>query len=515
MDSKTNLLLVEEEWDLALPSLQEFVRIPNLSPGLDCEWATNGLLDKAVHHVAEWVRAQTVTGCVIEVQKDEGFSPFLFIEIASTLEDARGDSTFLMYGHLDKQPHGPGWDADIEPTSGLIRDGRLYGRGSADDGYAAYASIIAVKALQRQGIKHPRIVIIAEAAEESMSMHLAHYVEKNAPRIGKPTAVFCLDSTALDFSKLWITTSLRGVFAGTLEVSVMTKGFHSGAAGGIVPDVFSVAMQLLCRVKEPGTEKITVPEVQTKIPVERQEQMQSLITQGYESDILRQYPWKGCTRPHGEDMFALIRANTWESSLAITGQEGLPTLDKAGAVLQPSIKLMMSFRTSPLADTKEGARAVKEVLEKDPPCGASVSADFPKMAADGWNAPDLNPALERALNEASKTYFDGKEVGYAGAGGTIPLMNMLGSLFPDSAMIVTGICGPETNMHGPNEFLPIDYTKKFTASMALVMGTVQLESTVWPEDVPLPVGSRPGRKTKRTHCFRQPGVFIGQCLCCL
>lgn len=518
MDPAVNLKLVEEEWDAALPSLQDFVRIPNLTVSVDSTWETNGLLDRATEHVAAWVRDQKVAGCQVEVLKDPGFSPFLYVEIPGTSGSPKASNTFVMYGHLDKQPHGEGWDADISPTCGTIRDGKLYGRGAGDDGYAVYSSVIAVKVLQRQGIDHPRVVILAETSEESGSPHLAHYVEKLIGRIGEPNAVYCLDSGAEDFNTLWVTTSLRGVVMGSLEVSLIKDGFHSGIGSGIIPDAFRIVRRLLARVEDTETGQILLPELHTKIPVDRQEQMKTLAEEVGRPDVSRAFPWQpGAGPQHSDDVFRMYVDNCWEPTMTVVGFDGLPVPAKAGNVLHPSVKLQISFRIPPLVDHVQAAKAIKEAFERDPPCGARVVAKFGGgHEAAGWNAADPKPQLQEALDKSCSTYF-GKPVGYMGLGGTIPLMEMLSKMFPDASLLVTGILGPGTGMHGPNEFLPIDYTKKVTAAVAMVMGVLQPEKPEnWPEGVPLPdAGDARPKKRKRTFCFTQPNVPIGQCLCCL
>jgi len=505
--------LVKEEFEAAIPSLQEFVRIPNLSPAYDPDWETNGLLDKVATHAVDWINAQGVEGCTVELLKDPGFSPFVIAEIGGTQGSKKASMTYVMYGHLDKQPHGPGWDPDISPTSGLIRDGKLYGRGGGDDGYAVYTCVIAVKVLQRLGIEHPRVVIVLETTEESGSPHLGHYMEKLAPRIGIPSVVFCMDAGAEDYATLWMTTSLRGVVMGSLEVGLLRAGLHSGFGGGIVPDAFRVARQLLARVEDTETGKVKLPELHTRIPVERQEQMKAAAEVLGRPDLGKDFPWRAGARPQVDDVYGMYKANIWEPCMTVVGFDGLPPTSRAGNVLHPSVKMQLSFRLPPLVDHVAAARAVKEALERDPPYGAHVTADFEGHAAAGWNAPEPRPNLQTALTDACKAVFDGREIGNAGGGGTIPLMNMLSQMFPEASLLCTGVLGPGTNMHGPNECLPIDYTKKVTAAISMVMAALVPEEGGWPDDVPRPGAAR--QQTKARFCFTRPDVPIGQCLCCL
>lgn len=306
---------------------------------------------------------------------------------------------------------------------------------------------------------------------------------------------------------------------GSLEVSLLREGFHSGFGSGIVPDAFRVARLLLNRVEDVETGRILLPELRTKIPVERQEQMKKLVEDVGRPDVARQFPWQPGARPQfPDDVFKMYVDNTWEPTLTVVGMEGLPEPSKAGNVLHPSVKLQLSFRIPPLVDHAVAIRAIKAALERDPPCGAKVSASFGGgHEAPGWDAAELKPNLQEALRKSCHAYF-GKDVGYTGVGGTIPLMEMLSRMFPDASLVVTGVLGPGTGMHGPNEFLPIDYTKKVTAAVAMVMGILEPdESEALPEGVPRPDGGlrRSERKRKRQFCFTQPNVAIGQCQCCL
>jgi acetylornithine deacetylase/succinyl-diaminopimelate desuccinylase-like protein len=509
VDTFCNMQIVEEEWNAAMPNLQDFVRIPNLSVAYDPAWATNGLLEKVCDHVQTWVEAQGVKGLTVETLKDPGLSPFMIIEIPGTEGSTKAATTFVMYGHLDKQPHGPGWDADISPVGGLIKDGKLFGRGAADDGYAVYACVIAVKALQRQGIDHPRVVIIAECSEESGSPHLGHYMEKLADRIGTPSAVFCMDSLAEDYSTLWMTTSLRGVVSGSLEVSVLKDGLHSGFGGGIVPDPFRVARMLLERAEDTKTGEVLIPEMHTKVPVERQEAMKDLSDEIPRPDLQRKFAWQDGARPMNEnEPLTMYRNNTWKPCMTVVGFEGLPVPERAGNVLNIKVKLQLSFRIPPLVDHNVAAQAVEKLFETDPPYGAKVTAKFVGHSANGWNCSELKPNIQLALNEAAKAYFNGKGFKSSGVGATIPLMNMLQDMFPDTSLIVTGTLGPGTNMHGPNEHLPIGYTKKVTAAIAMMMGNLK-------EDKASDSCEPPVKKRKAQYCFIRPDIPIGQCLCCL
>eukprot|EP00930_Biecheleria_cincta_P001434 TRINITY_DN102578_c0_g1_i1.p1 TRINITY_DN102578_c0_g1~~TRINITY_DN102578_c0_g1_i1.p1 ORF type:complete len:509 (+),score=102.59 TRINITY_DN102578_c0_g1_i1:153-1679(+) len=507
MDSVETMRIVEEEWNAAMPVLQDFVRIPNLTPLRDADWETNGLLDKATDHVANWVKAQNLDRCTVEIFKDEGNSPFLFIEVGGTPGSPKAASTILMYGHLDKQPHGEGWDEDAGPTAAVIKDGKLFGRGAGDDGYAVFSCIIALKALQRQGVAHPRTVILAECSEESGSMHLSHYVQKLDGRIGTPSAVYCLDAGVEDYNRFWLNTSLRGALAATLEVSISSIAQHSGTAGGIVPDVHRIMRQLLARIEDVNTGRMLLPDFFTKIPVERQAEMKAASEALGYPQTSRKIPFLPGCHPVVDDAFQLYRANSWEPSMAVIGSEGIPGFASASPILATSHKIMLAVRLPPMVDPEIAAAAMKSVLERDPPCGAKVCVDF-KFKVKGFHAGEVKPNLEKAMNQASEQIF-GKPPGSFGCGGTIPLMNILQEMFPDASLIVSGILGPGSNEHGPNESMPIEYAKKFTACVSMIMGLLEPDPMAWPDDVP-----RPAASAKKRFCFTNPKITVGQCACC-
>ena len=167
---------VNTEFDKTFePSLEEFIRIPNLSPAYDPEWKTNGKLKQAAEHLKNFAEQIGIKGLKTTLFGDQETTPLLFININASEQT---DKTVLMYGHFDKQPAFTGWDINKGPTIPIIQDGRLYGRGSSDDGYALYSALLSIKALQKLSISHPKIKIIIEGDEESGSVDLPEYLER-------------------------------------------------------------------------------------------------------------------------------------------------------------------------------------------------------------------------------------------------------------------------------------------------------------------------------------------------
>jgi acetylornithine deacetylase/succinyl-diaminopimelate desuccinylase-like protein len=462
MDLNITRQFVETAWtEKIVPALQEYLTIPNQSPLYDPNWNTNGYLDQATELIAKWIRRQNVPGLTLDVVRLPGRTPLLFIEIPGDTRE-----TVLLYGHLDKQPPMDGWHEGLGPWTPVIKAGRLYGRGGADDGYSAFASLTAIQALKQQGIPHARCVIIIEACEESGSTDLPYYIEALQARIGTPSLVVCLDSGCGNYDQLWVTCSLRGLLNGVLTISTLTEGVHSGAASGIVPSTFRILRQLLSRLENETTGEILPREFSAQIPEARVHQT-AAAAQVLGESVYSEFPFQPGVGPVTPDFTQSLLNRTWRPQLAITGAAGLPTLDKSGNVLRPVTAVKVSLRIPPLVDAEAATAFLKRLLEDNPPYGAKVTFE-PEQTAYGWNAPALEPWLETSLKQASQDFF-GKEACYWGEGGTIPFMAMLGEKFPRAQFVITGVLGPRSNAHGPNEFLDIATGKRLTCCVAQVL----------------------------------------------
>jgi len=453
---------VAEKWDREIvPELTEYIKIPAKSPMFDRQWQERGYLDTAMDLIERWVRDQSISGMTVERVQLPGRTPLLFIEIPG-----KGDDVVLLYGHMDKQPEMVGWSNDLGPWTPVNTGDKLYGRGGADDGYATYASLTAIMALAERGVDHSRCVVLIEGCEESGSYDLPFYISHLAARIGTPSLVVCLDSGAGNYDQLWLTTSLRGLAGGTLRVTVLDEGVHSGNASGIVPSSFRILRALLDRLEDSATGKILTDVMYVDIPAERVSQAQQaatvLGTQTYD-----QFPWMPGMQPMASDPAELVLNRTWRPALSVIGAEGLPTIDNAGNVLRPHTAVKLSMRLPPTLDPERASAAMKEILERDPPYGAKVEFEL-EHGAGGWAAPSLVPWLADSLDTASKTFF-GPSSAQMGEGGTIPFMGMLQERFPQAQFVVTGLLGPKSNAHGPNEFLHIPTGKKLTAAVARVL----------------------------------------------
>jgi len=462
MDNSKTESFVNAAWDDSIiPELCEYIKVPNKSPGFDPQWEEHGHMEKAVRMLEKWCLEQPIKGMKTEVIKLEGRTPILFMEIPGDSDDV-----VLLYGHYDKQPEFEGWDDDLDPWKPVIKNGKLYGRGGADDGYAVFGSLTAIRALQEQGIPHASCVVLIEGCEESGSFDLPYYMEHLGERLGTPSLVVCLDAECGNYEQLWCTTSLRGNLTGSLEVRVLTEGVHSGSATGIVPSCFRIIRQLMGRIEDENSGKLLIDDLYVEIPAQRQAQAK-LAADVLSDSVYRKFPWVDSEAKPSESIYELLLNNNWRPGLTVTGADGMPAIANAGNTMLPNTKLKLSFRLPPTLDANLAADAVKKAFEADPPAFAKVRFNVESTMA-GWNAPAIAEWLEESMNKASDAFFDKPSV-YMGTGGTIPFMGMLGEQFPEAQFLITGLLGPNSNAHGPNEFLHIEKGKKLTCCVAAVL----------------------------------------------
>ena len=462
MDTEIARSLIDAAWDESIvPELVDYIRIPNKSPLYDPEWFEHGFMEQAVTLIETWCRNQSITGMTVEVVRLEGRTPLIFMDIPGASDDC-----VVLYGHLDKQPEMVGWDADLGPWQPVIKADKLYGRGGADDGYSAFAALTAIRALDEQNIPHARCVVIIEACEESGSDDLPYYIDALAERIGTPSLVICLDSGCGNYEQLWCTTSLRGNVGGSLSVEMLTEGVHSGDAGGIVASTFRILRQLMSRLEDETTGEIRSDLFSVQIPEQRRQQAQRA-AEILGNTVFDKFPFVEGGKALTDDLPELVLNRTWRAALEVTGAAGLPAMVEAGNVARPLTTVKLSVRIPPTCDPVAASKGLKTLLEDEPPYGARVTFEADTSCL-GWDAPPTSDWLTHSLDAASHAFF-GAEAVHMGEGGSIPFMGMLGEKFPDAQFLVTGVLGPKSNAHGPNEFLHIPTGKKITGCVSKVL----------------------------------------------
>lgn len=464
MNQPTVSSFMDRLWDgEIIPALTDYIRIPNKSPAFDPDWEKHGHMEKVVTMFTAWAKEklEALSGSKLEVVRLPGRTPLIFIEVPG---EAAG--TILMYGHLDKQPEMVGWTEGTGPWIPVMKDDKLYGRGGADDGYAMFAAISALLALKEQNLPHARAVIVIEACEESGSPDLPFYIDHLSDRIGSPDLVVCLDSGCGNYDQLWLTTSLRGMVIGNLTVRVLSEGVHSGDASGVVASSFRIARRLLSRIEDEASGQMKLDALFVQVPPERLEQAKAAAAI-LGDEVFTKLPFSPGVKPMAESPTELILNRTWRPQLAITAMDGYPLPEDGGNVLLPYTTLKLSLRLPPICEAEPARLAIKKALDDNPPYGAEVAFEG-AMSDTGWNAPALAPWLAKALDKASATAF-GKPAAFMGEGGSIPFMAMLGKKFPKTQFVVTGVLGPHSNAHGPNEFLHIPTAKRVATAIASIL----------------------------------------------
>lgn len=461
---------INEYWDNQIvPALVEYIKIPNKSPAFDPDWKQNGYMDQVVKLVREWIEQNKPSNSSLHIFEENGRTPLIILEIPG-----KADGTVLMYGHLDKQPEMAGWADGLGPWTPVLKNDKLYGRGSADDGYAVFASLCAINSLIEQNVTLPRIVVLIECSEESGSPDLSFYMDYCKDLIGKPDLVICLDSGAGNYEQFWTTTSLRGLIGCTLRVDILKEGVHSGSASGIVPSSFRIIRQLLSRLEDEKSGSVLPQELYVEIPTHRIQEAKAMV-EVLGDGIFTKMPWMESAVPVADDTLELVLNNTWKPMLSIVGVEGIPPLKSGGNVLRPYTSLKLSLRIPPIKDAADAQNSLAKLLTENPPYGAKVTLHFEEPAT-GWNAPELKPWLKNAINDASNEIFGEPDLSM-GEGGTIPFMSMLGKKFPNAQFLITGVLGPQANAHGPNEFLHIPYGKKLTACISLIIQSFSAQTS--------------------------------------
>jgi acetylornithine deacetylase/succinyl-diaminopimelate desuccinylase-like protein len=346
------------------------------------------------------------------------------------------------------------------------RDGRLYGRGSADDGYSGYAAVTALEAVRGAGGGHARAVVLLETGEESGSPDLPVYLEHLAGRLGDVTLVVCLDAGGGDYSRLWLTNSLRGLVAVTATVRVLDAPLHSGTASGIVPSSFRVLRLLLDRIEESATGGIRLPAFNGPIP-DGARQAARDTAQTRPGSVRSQFLLPAGMQLTSDDEAELILSNTWRPTLSVTGAAGMPEPAAAGNVLRSATSLRLSFRLPPTAVSADALGELVTALTADVPYGAEVTISD-VQAEDGWTAPAAAPWLAAALDRVGQDVFT-QAPGGLGVGGSIPFMGLLGRTYPRAQFVVTGALGADSNMHVPDEWLNVPFAQQVTEAIAHIV----------------------------------------------
>ncbi|NNN00698.1 MAG: M20/M25/M40 family metallo-hydrolase [Acidimicrobiaceae bacterium] len=449
----------------ALATLLDYSKIPCLSPMYDAQWVQNGEIERATQLLAQWAMTRKIAELDVTIHRLDGRTPVIVVTIGTT---APGEGTVVLYGHLDKQPPLGDWSEGLAPFSPVRRGDQVFARGVADDGYAIFAALSAIEAMEAQGLAHSRCIVLIEASEESGSPDLEAHLDALHEHLGQVELMICLDSGALTYDRLWVTTSLRGVLNVEVKIEVLERALHSGVASGVVPSSFRILRQLLDRIDDPVTGELKISEFYAPIP---QDHVDAALDTAEEfGDIVAaDLPTIDGLTLMGSSAQDRILRRTWFPTLSIVGMGGIPEPAIAGNVLRTSTTAVLSLRLAPTVDARRAQAVLEETLTTDVPYGARVTLSSWNVG-DGWVTPKLAPWLRSALDQASNDAF-GRDAGFTGEGGSIPFLSALARRFPGVQFLATGVLGPNSNAHGIDEMLDLTMAVGVTNSVISVLGS--------------------------------------------
>ena len=473
MDTELLKKYVDKQFTLnILPNLMNFIRIPNLSPLFDPNWKTNGYLFKAANLIVSYAKSLNIKNAEINLLQDSGHTPMVFIEIpASRKNDNR---TVIFYGHYDKQPYGTGWDKDKSPTNPVIVDGRLYGRGSADDGYASFSILTAIKTCQEFNCLMPRICCLFEGAEESTDADLKYYFDKLIPILGDNVVAFIpLDSGCPDYDRLWMANSLRGIVDIDVNIQTLDQESHYGPeASGIIAENLFLMRKIYDGLVDSTNGEFKLEEfkiAEDKIPAIVMEQMQKEI-EIVGDNFIKNIPLYEGVSPLKTDVKELMINNRWKPSCFILGIDNCPKTEDRGFGVSSGINVRMSIRIPPTVDKNKAIEALKKALSDNIYFGAQVKLGYLDYG-EGVLLANMSNKVKNILNKASLEFF-GNESVFTGVGGSIPFIGYFQSKYPNTDIICTGIVGSDSHEHGPNENLNIEACKKMVCVLCYFLSKI-------------------------------------------
>ena len=471
MDIKSLKKYIEKQFTInVLPNLMNFIRIPNLSPLFDLNWNTNGYLLKAANLVVSYAKSLNIKNAEITLLQDSPYTPLIFIDIPASRQN--DDRTVLFYAHYDKQPHGTGWDEDKSPINPVIIDGHLYGRGSADDGYALFSILTVIKTCQDYGCPLPRICCIFEGAEESTDTDLKYYFNKLRPVLGDNIIAFIpLDSGCSDYNRLWMTNSLRGYLDFDLNIETLQEESHYGPeASGIIAENLFLIRKIYDGIIDSTNGECKLEEFKVdQIPEIIEEQLQKEI-EVVGDDFIKNIPLYDGVSPLKNDVRELLISNRWKPTCNILGIDNCPKIEERGFGIKPSIKVRFSMRIPPLINKDKAIESLKNSLTANTYFGAKVSLGYYELG-EGAVMTNISNRTKNILNKASLEFFE-NEVIYNGGGGSIPFITYFQKFYPNTEILCTGALGTDSHEHGPNENINIEACKKMICVLCYFLSEI-------------------------------------------
>ena len=420
--------------------LERLVRIPSVG----ADPARHDDVRRSAHETANLFEAEGFDTQIVEV--DGGLPAVIARKAAPS-----GQPTVLLYAHHDVQPVGDRANWDTEPFEPTERAGRLFGRGAADDKAGIAAHLAAVRA---HGDALPvGVTVFVEGEEESGSASLPAILEKYRDILASDVMVIA-DSANWDIGVPALTTSLRGLAGCVVEVRTLHHGVHSGMWGGVAPDALTTLIRLLATLHDSAGNVaveglVSGPAGDLEYPDERLRA---------EAGLLDGVGQLG-TGPAVERMWT-------RPAISIIALDATRVADASNTLL-PTARAKISMRIAPGDDSARALMALKDHLTKHVPFGAHLA-----FSGDDTGEPFAvnasGPAYD-AARAAFKEAWDGTDPVDVGIGGSIPFIAEFAEMFPEAAILVTGVEDPDTRAHGANEGLHLAEFERVCLAEALLL----------------------------------------------
>lgn len=461
---------IESAWGShALEELKRFIAIPAKNQAFDPSWKENGYLMQALKNAQQYGLSY-FPDATFEIIEIEGATPALFIDIPA--KGGHDGKPAFFYGHFDKQPEMDGWSNGLGAFTPVIRDGRLYGRGSCDDGYSFYSALSSVLALRRTNTPHPRITGLFETDEETGSAFYDQYLDMVKEKIGEPSVLFILDLSSPSTDRLWLTQSLRGVIAFTIKVKALTTPVHSGAYGNLVPNPLSVLRAIFDAFEDPRTGIVNRREILSRPIPERHEKSIKQYAELIGDGLIKSLPLLDGVHPMYEDPVKAVQEAAWAPSFTVLGLNGIPEIGKGGALIHKEASASVAFRIPPGIDAKSAFEFIRSEMIDPYISQWNVKIDVSDVRCeDGFDVPELPLWLDEAWSSASMRIF-GNPPASLFEGASIGTMKLFGRAFPNSPFIGTGVLGPHSNAHAADESLDLEYTTRLSEAVAMVIEAI-------------------------------------------
>ncbi len=448
---------VDAAFDQSLEALKSLVRIPSVSwDGFDADHVTRTA--QVIHDELVASPLFAGTGDLEGVRVVRGSVPSGGMgreAVIARRNPAPGYPTVMLYAHHDVQPPGDDQLWDSPPFEPEVRDGRLYGRGAADDKAGVMVHLTALNLLAQATDNNPNIgvVVFIEGEEEFGSRSFPDLLSTYRSTLAADIIVVAdSDNRSVDIPSL--TVSLRGNATFTLTISTLAHASHSGMLGGAVPDAMMAAAAVMASFHS----------ADGSVAVEGLRGFEAVVPDFSDEELRHDSGLLDGVEPIGSGP---VLSRIWFApAITVTGIDA-PSVVNASNTLTPSVRIKVSVRVAPGQTAADAFQAVATHIEHHTPFGAHV--EFGDVDLGNPFLVDASGSAAMMEIEALRDAWDGAEPVLAGVGGSIPFIAQLAEVFPDAQILVTGVEDPQSRAHSPNESLSLDVFRRAILAELLVL----------------------------------------------